>query len=62
MRKEEHLEELFMLCVFPMETNLLKPNKDAYEDFMNKSGVTPEELIFIDDTNAGLLMVQKNWG
>lgn len=35
--------------VISYEVGLLKPNKEIYEELINKYGISPEETIFIDD-------------
>lgn len=54
IRKDEHLEELFDLILVSGETGLAKPNKEAFDDFVNKLGVLPGELIYIDDSKANI--------
>lgn len=50
IRDVEHLDELFDVLAIAAETKLLKPNKDAFDDFVIKLGVTLGDLVFIDDS------------
>ncbi len=43
-------EDLFHECYVSHEMGCRKPNLDIYEQLIEKSGITPERAIFIDDT------------
>lgn len=59
IRAEEQLDKLFNVVCVAAETHLLKPNKDAFDDFMNKLGVSPNELVFVDDSKLILDGAEK---
>ena len=54
MRKLEHLDELFSVMLVSGETGYAKPTKEAYIDFCNKLGISPWELLFVDDSELNL--------
>lgn len=54
MREVEHLDTLFDVMCISSETGLIKPNKDAYFDFISKLEIKPNQLIFIDDSQLNL--------
>jgi epoxide hydrolase-like predicted phosphatase len=54
IREVEHLDKYFDLILVSGETGLTKPDKNAYMDFVNKLGIQPGELIYIDDSQTNL--------
>jgi HAD superfamily hydrolase (TIGR01509 family) len=59
IRSEEHLDKLFDVLCICAETGLVKPDKDALTDFMNKLEVSPGELVYVDDSERILGSIQK---
>ena len=59
IRAEEQLDRLFDVMCVTAETGLLKPNKDAFDDFMIKLSVLPNELVYIDDSELILTAAQE---
>lgn len=50
----EHLDDIFDVVLISSETGLTKPNKEAYLDLISKLETTPDQLVFIDDSQVNL--------
>lgn len=59
IREVEKMNELFDLIVISAETGLAKPSRDAFNDFMKKLDVLPEELIYIDDAKRNITTARE---
>lgn len=54
IREKGDLKNIMDVILVSAETGLAKPTKEAFKDFAEKLGVTPKELVFIDDAQVNV--------
>lgn len=59
IKGDEGMDKLFDLILISAETGFAKPNKETFTDFMNKLGVSPAELIYIDDAKQNITTAEE---
>lgn len=57
--EKHNLLDLFDVISISSETKLKKPDKEAFEDILNKIGLNAEDVIFIDDQERYALAAEK---